>query len=104
MKTEREFEPGQAPVYSGDPLPIRQPWETFSRWGAPPEPSVRPGAYERPWDSPGPPPWASQVERDLAVQHGWTGRRGLPTWAVVAVAVGGALIVISLAALASLPG
>jgi hypothetical protein len=94
MKTEREFEPGQAPVYSGGPLPGREPWETFSRWGAPPDPPVRPGAYERPWDSPGPPPGAAR-ERS---------RRGVPTWAVVTVAVGAALIVISLAAFASLPG
>lgn len=95
METRRErFEPGHAPVY---PLPERQPWETFQRWGAPPEPAVRPGQYERPWDSPGPPPWADETARERS-------RRGLPTWAVVTIAVGGALIVISLAALASLPG
>lgn len=63
-------------------------WETFTQWGMPPEPSVRP------WDSPGPPPGAAR-ERS---------RRGVPTWAVVALAVGIALIVISLTALALLPG
>lgn len=88
MKTEREFDPGQAPVY---PLPGRQPWETFAAWGMPPEP--RPGAYERPWDSPGPPPWADEPRP-----------RRTPAWALVAVLVGSALVLIAVTVLAVLNG
>jgi hypothetical protein len=82
VKTEREFDPGQAPVY---PLPSREPWGSFAQWGTPPE---RPGAYERPWDSPGPPP-------------PWVASRpsGPPTWAVVCILVGSALVLVSAAML-----
>jgi hypothetical protein len=91
MKTEREFDPGQALVY---PLPNRQPWETFARWGMPPE---RPGQYERPWYHPGPPP-----SLDLApmvrvrVTSGPQERRDrTPRWAVACVLVGSALLVVA---------
>lgn len=79
MKTEREFDPGQAPVY---PLPQRDPMRFLADWGAPPSPPIRPdesGAYERPWDSPGRPPWAEPASI-------------IPAWAVLSVALGSALL------------
>ena len=96
MKTEREFEPGQAPVYL---LPQRDPMRFLADWGAPPSPPIspgRPGAYERPWDSPGPPPWADQAAPG-ALSRGRT-----PRWAVAAVLVGSALVLIAVTVLAVL--
>lgn len=60
-----------------DSLPQRQPMEALGNWGQqhPPVPVVpghqQHGTGERPWVSPGRPPWDSQVHQDLAVQHGW---------------------------------
>jgi hypothetical protein len=51
-------------------------------------PESRPGAYERPWDSPGPPPWADEPRP-----------RRTPAWALVTVLVGSALILVSAAVL-----
>jgi hypothetical protein len=48
-KVHATFHPGTAPVYAIQPG----------------------GTGERPWVSPGAPPWDSQVHQDLAVQHGW---------------------------------
>lgn len=77
-----EFDPGQARVY---PLPRRDPMKALADWGAPPNPPIRPdepGAYERPWDSPGRPPW---VEPD---------RRRTPFWAWVCVVDGVVLLMV----------
>jgi hypothetical protein len=85
MKTEREFNPGQAPVYPGEGLPRREPWGSFSTWGAPPPSATdRPGAYERPWDSPGSPPWVASRPS------------GPPTWAVVCILVGSPMVLVAL--------
>jgi len=89
METRRErFEPGQVPVY---PLPQRDPMRTLADWGAPPSPPIRPdepGAYERPWLSPGRPPWAEEPRP-----------RRTPAWALWAVLVGSALVLVSAAVL-----
>lgn len=89
---ERLYDPGKAPVY---PLPQRDPMRALADWGAPPEPPIRPYPLddERAYASPGPPPWATRAERELAVQHGWRpDRRKTPTWALVSVLVGSGLL------------
>ena len=85
-KRDATFHPGQAPVSWPDHLAAH---------GALPE--VPPPDDEIPWVSPGRPPWDSQVEQDLAVQHGWPTpgekRRGLPPWAWVSMVLGVVLLV-----------
>jgi hypothetical protein len=92
-----KFDPGQAPVY---PLPERDPMRTLADWGAPPDPPIQPdypGAYERPWLSPGRPPWA---ESKPPAPTGWIElegqtrpRRRAPGWAVACVLVGSLLAI-----------
>jgi hypothetical protein len=86
-KGEATWHPGTGPA--GEPLPIRQPWETFARHGEPP---ANPAEDRMFYASPGEPPWASRVERDLAVQHGWSGDRRpnstVAVWALVTGIVG----------------
>jgi hypothetical protein len=66
----------------GTDLPQRTPLDTFAQHGAPPP--VVPGP-ERPWLSPGTPPWADLVgdgvgiqrptaHEELITQHGWSGK------------------------------
>jgi hypothetical protein len=85
MDTRRErFDPGVAPVY---PLPQRDPMRALADWGAPPSPPIRPdesGRYERPWISPGPPPWAEEEPASI-----------IPAWTLVAVLVGSALVCVA---------
>ena len=81
-----KFDPGAAPVY---PLPERDPMRTLADWGAPPMNWVQsdyPGAYERPWDSPGRPPWAEPEQTA-------PGRRRAPGWAVACVLAGSLLAI-----------
>lgn len=88
MKTRRKrFEPGLARVY---PLPQRDPMRSLADWGAPPDPPIEPdypGAHERPWDSPGRPPW---IEPERKAPTPW--------WAALCIAAGVVLIVVSLVA------
>lgn len=93
---ERMYDPGQVPVYPGEPLPQRDPMRALADWGAPPSPPYRLDD-ERAYASPGPPPWASRSERDLAAQHGWRpGKRtGVPAWTLAAIALGLALVVLA---------
>lgn len=79
---ESEFEPGQAPVY---PLPQRDPMMALADWGMPPEPPIRPdepGAFERPWLSPGCPPWAEPERR-------------VPGWAQASIVIGVTLVAVA---------
>lgn len=64
----------------------------------PPDPPLRPGAYERPWDNPGPAPWADQAGREHPR------RDCAPRWAVAVVLVGSALVLIAVTVLAVLNG
>ena len=89
-----KFDPGAARVY---PLPQRDPMRTLADWGAPPDPPIRPdrpGVYERPWDSPGPPPGAA--ERAESVRR--HSRPRVPAWAVALVMVGVLLLCVAGAA------
>lgn len=80
---ERLYDPGQV-----HPLPQRDPMRALADWGAPPEPPVPPYALddERAYVSPGPPPWVQP-------------RRQTPAWALAAVLVGSALILVTAAVL-----
>lgn len=76
IKHEHPYNPNQ-------PLPQRDPMRAMADWGMPPNPPVSPG---RPYEP-------SRVEQELAVQHGWSGkRRGLPAWAWVSIVLGSILL------------
>lgn len=89
-------------TYHPHPLPRRTPMEALAAHGEmPPDPAVDREFYA----SPGPAPWASQVEKDLAVQHGWPTpgeKRRLSTlgWVALIFAAGsllfGSIAIISL--------
>jgi hypothetical protein len=82
-KARAAYHPEEPP--GSDPLPVRDPWASFAQHGAPPESPLRHAAPgERPWASPGRPPWDNQVHQDLAVQHGWP-TPGQPKSSTVAV-------------------
>jgi hypothetical protein len=85
-------------TYHGSELPQRTPLDTFAQHGAPP---VVPGGADRPYVSPGTPPWGS-LAQDMG--HTYSGRRNW--WRsmnpVVKLLLIGALIIvlITLAAIA----
>lgn len=80
-RSERLYDPGQSPVYSGAPLPQREPWESFSTWGAPPPPPP-PLDSEAAYASPGPPPGTWVAKRPKGVSLG----------AVLAIVLGSILL------------
>ena len=88
-KMDATFHPGG----EGTPLPQRDPLAGMASFDPGPV-EHRPASAERPWVSPGPPPWDSKVHLDLAVQHGWpTPRPAVPSstvavWALVTGVVG----------------
>jgi hypothetical protein len=96
VKTEREYNPGQSPVY---PLIQRDQMWTLADWGmwgmppAPPTDLDRPGAYERMV----PPPWVADRGQD----DGERSQCDVPTWAVLCIALG-SLIALGATALLAL--
>lgn len=56
-------------THGPNPLPKRTPMEELAAWGEPPPTDPVPDRMH--YESPGPAPWATQAEKDLAVQHGW---------------------------------
>lgn len=79
---ERLFDPGQARVYPGEPLPQRDPMRALADWGAPPTPdsSLYRLDDERSYASPGPPPWVEP--------------KRTPAWALASILVGSALLLV----------
>lgn len=57
----------EATGYEG-PLPQRTPMEALAAHGAPPEPPIQPSG-ERPWLSPGTPPWGDLVDQGVGIQR-----------------------------------
>lgn len=99
-KYDAAFHPGSTPE---NPLPMRTPMEALARHGQPPPPDDPPDRMH--YESPGPAPWASRVERDLAVQHGWTGKTSkLSTLGWVAMILAAASLVFGSMAVMSLTG
>lgn len=98
-------------TYHGGELPRRTPLDTFAAHGAPPEPPIQPDT-ERPWASPGTPPWGSLSQdighraprsrgRDLVARTGWRENLAAMNPSVKYPVIGALVIVlVTLAALA----